>query len=85
MRNFKNRFRILLLFGILFFVTSVVAVLAQPWQRRNKVDLGAFIKEIVSIKVSGNETQSAIWLPFEFNIEANRTIEGKSREQIEKN
>jgi len=72
-----------MLLAIVFSIAGVAAVSAQSWQRREKVDLGVFIKEIVSIKVSANLAQSAIWLPFEFYIESNR-IQGKSTEQIER-
>ena len=81
MKNYS--FKILVLLGIILSIAGIAAVSAQSWQKRDRVDLGAFIKEIVSIKVSDSQTQSAIWLPFEFYIEANQ-IQGKSREQIEK-
>ena len=81
MKNY--RFKILILLATVSSITGIATVSAQPWQRRDKIDLSVFIKEIVSIKVSANRAQSAIWLPFEFYIEANR-IQGKSTEQIEK-
>ena len=82
MRNYG--FKILLLFGIASSITTLAAVSAQSWQKRDKPDLGAFIKEIVSIKVSGNQTQSAIWLPLEFYIEANQITQEKNSAKIKK-
>ena len=82
MKNYG--FKILLLFGIASSITALTAVSAQSWQKHDKPDLGAFIKEIVSIKVSGNQTQSAIWLPLEFYIEANQISQQKNSARIEK-
>jgi hypothetical protein len=82
MKNYG--FKLLLLFGIASSIIGLAAVSAQSWQKRDKPDLGAFIKEIVSIKVSGNQTQSAIWLPLEFYIEVNQRIQEKNSAQIEK-
>ena len=84
MKNYK--LKILLFSGLVFLAAGVAAVAAakaRPRQKRGKVDLGAFIGELVEINILGNQTQSAIWLPFEFYIEANRA-QGKSTVQIEK-
>jgi hypothetical protein len=58
-------------FYLLFFVIAVFFLLsALGWTARHNVDLGEFIKEITVINVKGNQTQSVIWLPFEFNVNA---------------
>ena len=81
MKNYK--LKILLFLGLISLVVGITAVEAQPWQKRNKVDLGAFIEELVEINILDNQTQSAIWLPFEFYAEANQA-QGKNAAQIEK-
>ena len=65
MKSFLVRFK---LFYILFSVIVVFFLLtAVGWTTKHNVDLGEFIKEITVINVRDNQTQSAIWLPFEFN------------------
>ena len=81
MKNYK--LKILLFLGSVSLAIGITAVKAQPWQKRNKVDLGAFIEELVKINILDNQTQSAIWLPFEFYAEANQAQE-KNTAQIEK-
>lgn len=55
--------------------TAVFAVICMllfsiGWTARHNINLGEFVKEITVINVKGNQTQSAIWLPFEFNARA---------------
>jgi len=65
MKSVLVRFK---LFYILFSVIVVFFLLtAVGWTTKHNVDLGEFIKEITVINVKDNQTQSAIWLPFEFN------------------
>jgi hypothetical protein len=55
-------------FYLLFSVIAVFSLLtAVGWTTKRNVDLGDFLKEITVINVKDNQTQSAIWLPFEFN------------------
>jgi hypothetical protein len=49
---------------------------AIGWTTKHNIDLGEFIKEITIINVNDRQTQSAIWLPFEFNANA---IDGKDK------
>ncbi|MHB0947137.1 MAG: hypothetical protein ACYC3B_08185 [Sedimentisphaerales bacterium] len=59
-------------FRNLSIFAAAVCVLAFSigWTARHNINLGEFIKEITAINVKGNQTQSAIWLPFEFNARA---------------
>ncbi len=49
-----------------------------------KVDLGSFIKEIMILKMEGDQTQLALWFPFEFFLQANMAESGRTRAQAEK-
>ena len=48
------------------------------------VDLGAFVKEIMKLKMAGNRTELAMWFPFEFYVEASRAESGQTRQEVEK-
>lgn len=55
-------------FLLLFCLAAVsISFAAVGFKARHNVDLGEFIKEITIINVEGEQSQSAIWLPFEFN------------------
>ncbi|MFA6426461.1 MAG: hypothetical protein WCW64_09830 [Phycisphaerae bacterium] len=60
------------IFKILSIFSAAVCVLifSIGWTAKHNINLGEFIKEITVINVKGNQTQSAIWLPFEFNARA---------------
>jgi len=56
----------------ILFLLSCIAIVsisfaAVSFKAKHNIDLGEFIKEITIINVDGGQTQSAIWLPFEFN------------------
>lgn len=52
------------------FAAVCVLIFSNGWTGRHNINLGEFIKEITVINANGNQTQSAIWLPFEFNARA---------------
>jgi hypothetical protein len=51
---------------------------------KSKVDLGAFTKELMALKVDDGQRQLAMWFPFEFFVDANLTDPEKSRTSVEK-
>ena len=53
-------------------------------KRKSTVDLGAFIKELMVMKIEGNNSQLAIWCPFEFYVEATLAEGGQTRATVEK-
>ncbi len=57
-------------FASVFVIAAFLMLFCMGWTARHNIDLGEFIKEITIINVRGNQTQSAIWLPFEFNVNA---------------
>ncbi|MDD5133787.1 MAG: zinc ribbon domain-containing protein [Phycisphaerae bacterium] len=68
MKPVLTRFKLLyILFSI---VMPVCWFSAAGWTTKHNIDLGEFIKEITIINVNDRQTQSAIWLPFEFNANA---------------
>jgi hypothetical protein len=68
-------------FKILWIFSAAICVLifSNGWTARHNINLGEFIKEITVINVKGNQTQSAIWLPFEFNA---RTASSQSADDV---
>ncbi len=55
-------------FFLLFCLAAVsISFAAVGFKTKHNVDLGEFIKEITIINVKAGQSQSAIWLPFEFN------------------
>jgi len=68
MKSVSMRFKLLY---ILFCAVVVFSLfLVAGWTTKHNIDLGEFIKEITIINVNDRQTQSAIWLPFEFNASA---------------
>ncbi|OHB58982.1 MAG: hypothetical protein A2173_01360 [Planctomycetes bacterium RBG_13_44_8b] len=65
MKSVLTRYKPFLL--LFCFAAVSISFAAVGFKARHSVDLGEFIKEITIINVDGNQTQSAIWLPFEFN------------------
>jgi len=53
-----------------FVIVVLFLLTALGWTTRRDINLGAFLKELTVINVKGNQTQFAIWLPFEFNVNA---------------
>lgn len=76
--------KIKIIFAIILAV-SFTSLFAGPqnWRVKTKVDMGEFVKEIMVINVSEKQMHSAMWLPFEFNVQA-ASASGKSRAQVEK-
>ncbi len=62
---------------------AACAAASARWRVKNKVDMGQFIKEIMIINIDDGQMNSAIWLPFEFNVHANAS-NGKSIAEAEK-
>jgi hypothetical protein len=50
----------------------------------SKVDLGAFTREIMILRMEGNQQQLAMWMPPEFFVEAGMAESGDPRKQVEK-
>lgn len=68
MKSFLVRFKP---FYFLFFVVAGFLLFSViGWTTKHNINLGEFIKEITIINVASDQTQSAIWLPFEFNVNA---------------
>src|SRR5262249_42944853 len=44
----------------------------------------SFTKEVMVLKVEGDQRELAMWFPFEFFVEANLANSGKTRAQVEK-
>ena len=61
---------------------STAALRAQP-AAKSKTDLGSFVKEIMVLKMEDNQRQLAMWLPFEFFVEATLADSGKKRADVE--
>jgi hypothetical protein len=59
-------------------------VLSQEQPARPKVDLGSFVKEVMILKLEGDQRQLAMWFPFEFFVQAGMAEGGKSRSEVEK-
>jgi hypothetical protein len=68
MKSVSMRFK--LLYVLFCAIMIVFWFSAMGWTKKHKIDLGEFIKEITIINVNDRQTQSAIWLPFEFNAGA---------------
>jgi hypothetical protein len=67
MKSVLMRFKLLY---VLFCIIIIFWFYAAGWTTKHNIDLGEFIKEITIINVNDRQTQSAIWLPFEFNANA---------------
>ena len=71
--------------AFLFCITiSPEVLLARAeTQRVPAADLGAFVKEIMKLKMVGDRTELAMWFPFEFYVEANLAESGQTRHVAE--
>jgi len=52
-------------------------------KQKSTVDLSAFVKEIMKLKMEGNRIELAMWLPFKFYVEANLAEGGQTRTAVE--
>jgi hypothetical protein len=59
----KNRNSIFFIFSLLFFV-----LFSAGWSAKRNVNLDDFLKELTVVNIKGSQTQSVIWLPFEFDV-----------------
>ena len=64
MRTFQLRFKFVFVLAVVIFA----AMLAVGWSAKRNVNLDDFLKELTVVNVKDNQTQSVIWLPFEFNV-----------------
>lgn len=71
---------------IVFCLTTLPQTLVaqQEAEQQSQVDLGAFVKEIFKLRLDDNLSELAIWIPFEFYVEATLAEGGKTRETVEK-
>jgi hypothetical protein len=78
MKSFLVRFK------LFYFLSSVVVVFLLfsviGWTTRHNVNLSEFLKELTVTDVNDNQMQSAIWLPFEFDV---RAISGTVKNQTD--
>jgi hypothetical protein len=78
-------FRKIALAAVLVVGALVLPLLSEPKRpAKAKVDLGAFTREVMQIKLEGNQSQLAMWFPFEFFVEANLAEGGTTRDKVEK-
>lgn len=56
----------------------------QKGEAKSRVDLGAFVKELMILKMEGDQSQMVFWLPFEFFLESNLAEGAKSRAETER-
>ncbi len=80
MRFGKTRW--VLLIGLLAMAAPLFS--QEPPPARPKVNLGSFVKEIMILKMEGNQSQLAMWFPFEFFAQANLAEGGKSLADAER-
>ena len=73
--------RILYVASILFCLAILPQTLISQQEAKQKstVNLGAFVKEIMKLKIEGNRIELAMWCPFEFYVEANLAEGGQTR------
>ena len=65
MKSFKSWFKFIFIFAAFFLI-----LLSLGWKTRYNVNLTEFLKELTIVNVKDNQTQTAVWLPFEFNVNA---------------
>lgn len=78
--------RRLLYLGLpLCYLSFVVSAMGQDGPEKNaEVDLGAFVKEIMLMKLAGNHMELAMWFPFDFFVESALAEGGTTRSQAER-
>src|SRR4030043_434161 len=64
MRTFQLRFKFVFVLVVVIFA----AMLAGGWSAKRNVNLDDFLKELTVVNAKDSQTQSVIWLPFEFNV-----------------
>lgn len=77
--------RILFVAAVLFCITTFPQTLAaqQGVGAKPTVDLGSFVTEILKVEILGDVTQLAMWMPFDFYVEASLTESRHPRAVIE--
>jgi hypothetical protein len=65
MKSFKSWFKFILVFSAFFLI-----LLSLGWKKRYNINLAEFLKELTIVNVKDSQTQTAVWLPFEFNVNA---------------
>lgn len=77
-------YRILFLAFAIWLLAFVPPATCQDARKGEpKVDLGAFVKETMQMKLEGNHMQLAMWFPFDFFLES-ALAEGGTRAQAER-
>ncbi len=81
----RGRIVALLSITLLAHVSAIsTAKVEQQIEAKSTVDLGAFVKELMVMKMDGDQSQMAIWFPFEFFLESGLAENNKSRAEIER-
>ncbi len=77
--------RILFMAAVLFCITALPQTLAaqQGAGTKSNADLGSFVTEILKVEILGDVTQLAMWMPFDFYVEASLTDTRQPRDVIE--
>ena len=81
---FISLIALLLCLVILHEVLPVRAETKQASTPEPAVDLGAFTKEIMQLKMTGDQSELAMWFPFEFYVESSWEKSNQTREDAEK-
>lgn len=82
-----SRVRIVALLSITLLTQFPAISLVKGQQKseaKSRVDLGAFVKELMVLKMEGDQSQIAIWFPFEFFLESNLAESGANRAETER-
>jgi hypothetical protein len=66
MKTFQLQFKFVFISVVVIFSM----LLCVGWTAKRDVSLRDFLKELTVVNVKGNQTQSVVWLPFEFNVKA---------------
>jgi hypothetical protein len=72
-----------MLMMLFFEATPQALAVRQQSSNRPPADIGAFVKELMAVKIDGTRTQLAIWFPYEFFIEAALSQPGSTRAGVE--
>ncbi|HVF58052.1 MAG TPA: hypothetical protein VM934_18025 [Pyrinomonadaceae bacterium] len=80
MRRFLTRAARAVLFSLIFTQAAFAQQAAAP---EHDTDIGAFAKEVMILKMEGGQAQLAMWMPFEFFVDAAAAQSGKPRSAIE--
>lgn len=69
---------------VVLTVLFTIISLGLTAQTEQPVDLGAFATEAMLMQIDGDQTQLAMWYPYEFYVEANLQGGDATRESVEK-